>query len=29
VKCALLAWMALQDAEIKAGITDPDARDKE
>jgi nitrogen fixation NifU-like protein len=29
VKCALLAWMALQDAEIKAGIADPDARDKE
>jgi nitrogen fixation NifU-like protein len=25
VKCALLAWMALQDAEIKAGILDTDA----
>lgn len=24
VKCALLAWMALQDAEVKAGIIDPD-----
>jgi len=24
VKCALLAWMALHDAEAKAGIIDPD-----
>jgi len=27
VKCALLAWMALQDAEIKAGIADAEQAD--